>query len=756
MGELGPELVVSQGRYFVAGQNGPEMVDLADDAIVFNHLQTKSLLEKGMSSGRGRAVTNEYNAISFAKGNVDGGPAMASASAALAELKKLRAQWQALASLSASDLAKKGGGGGGGGGQTPFIKELERWYNWLQKIAQLEREINLEEAKRSKYATSFSRNGGDYARSQKTTLDNLKQEVAVQKNLNDEQEKYLKDRIEKANNDGSPWRLLYKFTDEGAFQYDKDGYAWLSELFGTDEHGKPKYTAEEQYNAIIAKDKRFADYMDYDESGKPLEKKGNDWYATALQNFTNFMDSDKEEFESLAETVNEGKISVEKLEQQRNEILKEMEDNQIEVEQKVLKAVEESRQREIDELQKQRDAIEKGNRALIDGLNNQLQKEQDMYNSQQETDELAKLQRQLAILQRSGGSAASIADLQEQIADKQQSMYFDEQQKQIDALQEASDNELERLDHQIDIMQETLDYEKEHGLLWNEVYRVLDGSAEEIAGYIKDNTKEYWGASPTELAQKVRDDLFAIDKFKQLQVDGGMEALIAMYNDSKDDEAAEEEKKKTDEEEAAAAAAGGDTSVDTGSSGGNSEPSKKTQYKVTYTIYDEKGFQTNWGGYGVGATEAAAKTAAEQLAKSKTHGSKYYSISYGKATKYASGGLITKPTISLMGEAGTEGILNADQTAYLRNKLMSSRPDSFVKAVDDFFATLEEDKRAMMALTSANNANDYASINIEHASVNLQIDKLANDYDAKHAANTIMQEMLHIASKSQSNNSVGR
>jgi len=41
MGELGPELVVSNGRYFVAGQNGAEMVDLADDAIVFNHLQTE-------------------------------------------------------------------------------------------------------------------------------------------------------------------------------------------------------------------------------------------------------------------------------------------------------------------------------------------------------------------------------------------------------------------------------------------------------------------------------------------------------------------------------------------------------------------------------------------------------------------------------------------------------------------------------------------------------------------------------------------
>jgi len=41
MGELGPELVVSNGRYFVAGQNGAEMVNLGKDAIVFNHLQTE-------------------------------------------------------------------------------------------------------------------------------------------------------------------------------------------------------------------------------------------------------------------------------------------------------------------------------------------------------------------------------------------------------------------------------------------------------------------------------------------------------------------------------------------------------------------------------------------------------------------------------------------------------------------------------------------------------------------------------------------
>ena len=70
MGELGPELVVSNGRYFIAGANGAEFVDLASDAIVFNHLQTRRLFEQGAIGGRGHALTNEREAVAYAKGKI--------------------------------------------------------------------------------------------------------------------------------------------------------------------------------------------------------------------------------------------------------------------------------------------------------------------------------------------------------------------------------------------------------------------------------------------------------------------------------------------------------------------------------------------------------------------------------------------------------------------------------------------------------------------------------------------------------------
>ena len=150
MGELGPELVVSKGRYFVVGQNGPEMVSLADDAIVFNHLQTEKLLTNGKVNSRGRPVTNERKATSLATGNASG-PAMASASAALAALKQLRAMWQSLADASLKDLGgmpggSGGGGGGGGGNDAKAVKsvtqQVERWYNWIKEIESLQENIN--------------------------------------------------------------------------------------------------------------------------------------------------------------------------------------------------------------------------------------------------------------------------------------------------------------------------------------------------------------------------------------------------------------------------------------------------------------------------------------------------------------------------------------------------------------------------------------------------------------------------------------
>ena len=54
-GELGPEMVVRGNEWFLAGENGTEFNQLQKGDIVFNHLQTEQLLNKGAIRGRGKA-----------------------------------------------------------------------------------------------------------------------------------------------------------------------------------------------------------------------------------------------------------------------------------------------------------------------------------------------------------------------------------------------------------------------------------------------------------------------------------------------------------------------------------------------------------------------------------------------------------------------------------------------------------------------------------------------------------------------------
>lgn len=206
MGELGPELVVSNGKYFVVGNNGPEMVNLADDAIVFNHLQTAELLKKGKIGSRGFTVTNERNATSLVTGNA--GPAMASASAALSALKQLRSMWQSLLNASLKDLGAMGGGsggggGGGGGGQTPkelesVVRQYERWYNYIKEIEESQYNIN----KLTKEYTLLEKGGANSDKrleNLRARYGELQSEYNLRQDYIKEQKKYREKEIKRAN-----------------------------------------------------------------------------------------------------------------------------------------------------------------------------------------------------------------------------------------------------------------------------------------------------------------------------------------------------------------------------------------------------------------------------------------------------------------------------------------------------------------------------------------------------------------------------
>ncbi len=58
VGELGPELRVRGNRWDMLGENGAEFADVKKGDIIFNHKQTKSLLENGYINSRGKAYAS--------------------------------------------------------------------------------------------------------------------------------------------------------------------------------------------------------------------------------------------------------------------------------------------------------------------------------------------------------------------------------------------------------------------------------------------------------------------------------------------------------------------------------------------------------------------------------------------------------------------------------------------------------------------------------------------------------------------------
>ena len=502
MGELGPELVVSNGRYFVVGQGGAEFVDLDDDAIVFNHLQTRSLLSNGVTS-RGKPITSEKTAVSFATGNATG-PAKASAEAALSALRQIRAMWEAMLGATLHDLGQQagqyagggaGGGGGGGGGDKSkpaeaYIADLDRWYTLLRQISSLEKEITYQESLRSKLSSDLVTNGELYYESQKKTLKALDDQIAKSQDLAQLQRMFYDERREELNKN---WigQNIFKFDENGVMTYTDTGLALMAELNAQGPDNKPKYaTAKEQFDFLVKHGYYKQNQKIYDTSGKLIEwnddegKPREEAYSEAVQAFWDAVDAQKEELDSLYDSLNDTLNDVLAQEQARNEILKEMQENQLNLEQKVVKAIENREQKVIDALQDEKDALEKMSSDYIDGLSEALEKERSIYDRQQSQQDLDKLRRQLGILQRSGGSTSQIRQLQTQIQQKEQDAYFEAQQEQIDAIQEASDKELERLDHQIEIMTESLEYQKEHGLLWAEVSQIMAQQPEEIYEFL--------------------------------------------------------------------------------------------------------------------------------------------------------------------------------------------------------------------------------------------------------------------------------
>lgn len=798
MGELGPELWVSHGHYYVAGQNGAEFVNLPDDAIVFNHLQTERLLGKGKAGGHGKPVTNERKATSLATGNVHGGLAMASASDTLAQLKQLRAMWEAIAKMSVSDLGKKagsgGGGGGGGDGQKVFIADLERWFSIEQEILKLEKDITKEQKIRAKLVGDQVAHGKQLYESYRREFDALTAEIDATQTLADLQQKWYEKR--RKDLEDSAISQIFTFDENGVMKYEQywdeskgsySGLDILASLYETDANGVSVFKdagAQMDYLRSALGDSVndiFAQLSDG--SGNAI--KANAKPEEFLQAWDDLVNSYKDELTDLYDQYNENQMKVYDLQNNQNEIIQEVIDNQLSLEQRVLTALIDKAQKAIDDLQDSRDALADANQKYIDGLNDSLQKQKDMYDRNEAANDLNKLQRQLAILQRSGGSASQIRSLQQQINDQMQDAYFTAQQDQISAIQEAADKQIERLDYQIDLMTQTLEYQKENGLLWDEVYRIMTTWDDaDILAFIQENTASLQGISSLDLKQQLKDASNEIGIFKADWAEQVGQAVATSISQSRYHEPEKMEQPKDDGKNgsssgtttaSASTSKGGGSGSGSGSrSGGknnntNTNVQNKTEYvQVTVRhIVDGKTKQTSNISVAVGTkitpsnykldptkyiylrssplSEFTVKKATiialyyKEVPTTTTEGKKIRRQHSFDLGGFANGGLVdyTGPAQVHGSKSKPESFFDAQSTAILRDDVLGS-----INVLDSLLADVST------AGTNSLNLGTSESLSIANPVININVDKIANDYDAKRAGQLAFEEMVKIARQS--------
>lgn len=786
VGELGPELAVYDNQYHLLGQNGAEFANLPTDAIVFNHKQTEDLL-KGKSGVRGKALVN---------GNVSG-PAYAGSSnidAAIAQADKIIKLWSDILNTSLDDMLASSSGGGNDAKAN--IEELQEWYNLSRQIANVEQEINNLIAERENIA---QKEGAAYLRSLRQEQNLLNQQVATQKLLLDYQALQLKRQADQINQN-KIWSQFLTVDENGLLQY----------IEGNETNGgKGALKVLQELNEMSAADQeKFIKNLGYsytDNDGKTYSGEN------LVKKFYSELQDQIDQYDSLYDTVHETEEKLEELASSIEEINTEIRDNKLELEQDIYDTLTSAWEEEISALKEQKELIEEANKAYVDGLNEALKAEKELYSQSQSIDEREKLQRQLSLLRRSGGSASQISSLEKQLDEKLKDEYFNKQEKMIQDISDANEEQSRLMEEQVELQEDALEYQKENGVLWTKVYEVMNGSYDSILAFMQGKSTEFFQKSSeqqedmlTEWARKIgiytedrehenyTKTATAIWNSNQQWAEGPLQGLQSTY-ESLDDEQkanitnlfsstyAEERMSGSDEQAAQVAAAEKvkayirdaqkESSTDSSSSTSNSSSDwDGTHYSFTY------GGKQYWHR----VSKESAQKAIEELYQAELkkvvrpkkgkdenvmewfgyeetleelkqrRAAALASITSGKHSKgYSKGGLVDYTGIAMVhgSKNKPEAFLNAEQTKQITKALQVSYGQD--EPLTGLRDVVAQMRSIVGNLTTTNTSTNY-DISIAPGAVVINVDELADSYDVEELSADIMNRIADIASKTTS------
>ena len=328
-------------------------------------------------------------------------------------------------SPSSTPKSSGGGGGGGGGGSAPkkWENPYDEFYNTVELLNEELRKREQLERRYQNLLDKTNTKASDLVSNARDQLASLEFELKTRQNLLAGRERQMAE-IEAKNS-----------------QY--SSYAWYNE---------EKQVIEIDWNKVQA-----------------LDGSTNEDFTSGLEDYVSKLEEQQGLIEDELDAIYDIEDAV-------KEIYEQGKDEYFELEDQIKEAVINARQKEIDELSAINDSINEANSKLIEAMQTSIDKyRQDRENERTEED-LSDKQRRLLYLQQdtSGANALEILKLQEEL-DQGYEDYTDSLiDQKISELQKQNEEAAEQRQRQIEILEDQLKYDEETGIIWNEVYDLMN------------------------------------------------------------------------------------------------------------------------------------------------------------------------------------------------------------------------------------------------------------------------------------------
>ena len=446
VGEVGPELVENNdGTATLYGANGPTLANLSKGAVVHNAEDTKKILRGNTNF---ETINRYYDGSSTAYGKKkqQKGPLGTGAGATQKESTKSTNENTKSTSKNTKSTDKN----------TKKLNEasekIDKLHNNLRYIDKELRMVNKYQARYERLLETVNVTGKDLV-----------------KNLN-KQKKYYKLIIKRSNITTNTRQKQIKNILGRRAKYTYE-YNTKNKEGNTETKEKTVYTKADiskwfKYNSEFNMITWNIDKLNKLQSSK----RGAD---RALYNhLVNDIGPKLEGFQSDIEEANDNLKDAKNALEDMLELGKEA---YLGLEQRVYEALISREQEKIDKLSQINGSINDANGDLIDTIQSNLSKIRQDRENQKTEDDITTKERRLAYLRRdtSNANALEIKQLEKELADQKQDYTDTLIDQKISELQTQNDEAAMQRQQQIDLLQAQLEHDKENGYFWNEAYRLI-------------------------------------------------------------------------------------------------------------------------------------------------------------------------------------------------------------------------------------------------------------------------------------------